>query len=165
MSIVKTQHFSLTNLGKCVWYDETNEDKEEDPNPFQRKLSFIWYFVLYSALLVTILILCNFNELFDFNLYNVKIYDVVHFKPIKWAELPLVQEKFYLNVIIGITLGVGVLSIVLDFIYSCFGCGVFIFQKGILIVLLPVTFKLETFIDIKLHLSAFYPFHLGFKKN
>ena len=148
MSVVKTQHFSLTNLGKCVWYDETNEDKEEDPNPFQRKLSFIWYFVLYSALLVTILILCNFNELFDFNLYNVKIYDVVHFKPIYWAELPLVQEKFYLNVIIGITLGVGVLSIVLDFIYSCFGCGVFIFQKGILIVLLPATFKVETFIHI-----------------
>ena len=114
----------LTNLDVSV-YTGRDEYDEYDPNPWHRRMSTIWYFFLYSIPLVIILICCNTNP------DNVFIFDIAHWDYVNWGDLDLVKYKdgLYLNILILTTLGLGIIGILMDWIYYCCGSGVFIFQS------------------------------------
>ena len=110
----------LTNL-------DVLPDKEEDkpdPNPVHRRASSIFYLFLYCLPLLVILVCCNTNP-------DVYIFDLSHWNYTNWRNLSLVklEHGVWCNTIILTTMGIGVMGVVLDGIYSCFGKGVFYFSK------------------------------------
>ena len=110
----------LTNLDVIQ-----HEEDTDGPNPWHRKVSTIWYSILYSVPLVIILNCCNTNP------NTIFIFNIAHWDYFSWGDLALVKEKdgLYLNITILTTLGLGVLGILMDFLYYCCGNGVFIFQS------------------------------------
>ena len=111
----------LTNLDVSPY---KREDKD-DPNPLHRRVSTIWYFILYSFPLVIILISCNNDP------ENVYIFDIAHLDYFSWGDVALVQQEngLYLTTTILTTLGLGALGILMDLLYFCCGHGVFIFKN------------------------------------
>ena len=84
-----------------------------------RRSTFLYYLGLYTFLLTTILLLCN---LYPGNwVWAPEKLDYV-----QWEQLQIFK---YVNYVIPATLTSGLLSLLMDFFYSCFGLGVFIFQK------------------------------------
>ena len=110
----------LTNLDVSP---QKKRDKP-DPNPVHRRASSIFYLFLYCLPLLVILVCCNTNP-------DVYIFDLSHWNYTNWRNLSLVklEDGVWCNTIILTTMGIGVMGVVLDGIYSCFGKGVFYFSK------------------------------------
>ena len=114
----------LTNVGIDILQDESDDDDDDEKgNPYHRKMTFIWYMVLYSLILILILVVYNVDQ--DFEIFNL-----IQWQWRKAEDISLITYKngLYLNLIVGGTICIGVFSFILDFLYSCINCGVFVFQ-------------------------------------
>lgn len=109
----------LTNMGVSAIDDD--DDYREPVNPFHRRFSYIWYLVVYSITLIVILILFHFDK-------DVSLFNLIQLKNNDEFLLATFNNGLYLYIFIGSTLGIGVASLVMDYLYSCFNCGVFVFQ-------------------------------------
>ena len=94
-------------------------DKTSWVNNHPGAVKYLCYQIFYIVILLIILILNNVYP-------GVQIFDPLHWDFIIWKKLPIVES--YSNPIILVTISVSFFSIFLDYVYSCFGCGVFIFN-------------------------------------
>ena len=87
-----------------------------------RRFSFLYWLCFYSLLLLTILVTCNLHHTaWIWSLEQGELY---------WRDLPIVEDIKYINIIIISTLAMGMTSVLIDFIYSYFKCGVLVFQQS-----------------------------------
>ena len=110
----------LTNMG--VGVDDNDDDSEGAGNHFHRRMTFMWYIVLYSLTLIILLLVFNFEE-------EVTIFNLIKLENNNDILLANYMNGLYLNLFIGLTLCIGAASFIMDYIYSCFNCGVFVFNK------------------------------------
>merc|ERR1719282_297957 len=94
---------------------------KETVNPFHRRFSFIWYMVLYSLTLIIIWTIFYFDQ-------DISIFNLVKLEKNDNILLATFKDGLYMDIFIASTLGIGVAALIMDYIYSCFNCGVFVFQ-------------------------------------
>ena len=112
----------LTNLGLGESMDSGPDDAlKETVNPFHRRFSFIWYMVLYSLTLIIIWTIFYFDK-------NVSIFNLIKLENNDNILLATFKDGLYMDIFIGSTLGIGVAAFIMDYVYSCFNCGVFVFK-------------------------------------
>ena len=88
---------TLAGLGKSKWA------------AVWRFVSTITVSIAYSLILATIMVICNVDPVSGY----------VYGAGLSWSELELVKEPFYLNSLIGFTIGLGCISLILDIILAC----------------------------------------------
>ena len=95
--------------GECLlaWLTLVGLGKRKSAALF-RLFSTLLITIIYSLILVIIMIICNVNPNSGY------VYGAV----LAWSDLKIVQDRFYLNLLLGSTIGLGWVSFLLDIIIT-----------------------------------------------